>query len=89
MARTPETQVALLVHQKMFQTIGRFLPAADVPVDQTQALHALKSQGINVRAADLAFLIPYVTSKLKRFGDYPTDLKPEAMPTCTLCRYRN
>ena len=52
-------------------------------VDQTQALHALKSQGINVRAADLAFLSPYATSKLKRFGDYPTDLKPEAMPTCT------
>ena len=52
-------------------------------VDQTQALHALKSQGINVRAADLAFLSPYATSKLKRFGDYPTDLQPESMPTCT------
>jgi Tn3 transposase DDE domain len=52
-------------------------------VDQTQALHALKSQGIDVRAADLAFLSPYATSKLKRFGDYPTDLKPESMPTCT------
>ena len=48
-----------------------------------QALHALKSQGINVRTADLAFLSPYATSKLKRFGDYPTDLHPEAMPTCT------
>ncbi|HAL38986.1 MAG TPA: Tn3 family transposase [Polaromonas sp.] len=52
-------------------------------VDQTQALHTLKSNGINVRTADLAFLSPYATSKLKRFGDYPTDLKPEAMPTCT------
>lgn len=52
-------------------------------VDQTQALHALKSQGINVRAADLAFLSPYATSKLKRFGDYPTDLQPKSMPTCT------
>ena len=30
-ARTPETQVVLLVHLKIFQTIGRFLPAADVP----------------------------------------------------------
>ena len=59
-ARTPKTQVALLVHVKIFQTIGRFLPAAD-----------------------LAFLSPYATSKLKRFGDSPTDLKPEAMPTCT------
>jgi hypothetical protein len=25
----------------------------------------------------------YATSKLKRFGDYPTDLKPEAMPART------
>ena len=52
-------------------------------VDQTQALHAMKSKGINVRAADLAFLSPYATSNLKRFGDYPTDLQPESMPTCT------
>ncbi len=52
-------------------------------VDQTQALHALKSKGVNIRPADLAFLSPYATSKLKRFGDYPTDLKPEAMPTRT------
>jgi hypothetical protein len=25
-------------------------------------------------------LSPYATSKLKRFGDYPTDLKPQGMP---------
>ena len=29
-ARTPASQVALLVHLKIFQTIGRFLSAADV-----------------------------------------------------------
>jgi len=52
-------------------------------VDQTQALHTLKSKGVNIRVADLAFLSPYATSKLKRFGDYPTDLKPEAMPPRT------
>jgi TnpA family transposase len=52
-------------------------------VDQTQALHTLKSKGVNIRPTDLAFLSPYATSKLKRFGDYPTDLKPEAMPTRT------
>src|SRR5450759_3206683 len=52
-------------------------------VDQTQALHTLKSKGVSIRPADLAFLSPYATSKLKRFGDYPTDLKPEAMPTRT------
>ena len=57
--------------------------ALQTVVDQTQALHALKSNGINIRTSDLAFLSPYATSKIKRFGDYPTDLKPEAMPTCT------
>lgn len=50
-------------------------------VEQTQALHALKSKGINIRSADLAFLSPYATSKLKLFGDYPTNLKPQTMPT--------
>ena len=52
-------------------------------VDQTQALHTLKSKGVNICAADLAFLSPYATSKLKRFGDYPTNLNPEPMPTRT------
>ncbi len=57
--------------------------ALQTVVDQTQALHALKSKGVSIRTSDLAFLSPYATSKLKRFGDYPTDLTPEAMPTCT------
>ena len=57
--------------------------ALQTVVDQTQALQASKSNGINIRTSDLAFLSPYATSKIKRFGDYPTDLKPEAMPTCT------
>lgn len=35
-ARTPETQVALLVHLKIFQTIGRFMPAADVSLAAVQ-----------------------------------------------------
>lgn len=43
----------------------------------------LKSKGVQIRPADLIFLSPYATSKLKRFGDYPTGLKPEAMPTRT------
>ena len=30
--RTPASQVALLVHLKIFQTIGRLLSAADVPL---------------------------------------------------------
>jgi hypothetical protein len=54
--------------------------ALQTVVDQTQALHKLKSEGVSIRPADLAFLSPYATSKLKRFGDYPTDLKPEGVP---------
>jgi TnpA family transposase len=57
--------------------------ALQTVVDQTQALHALKSEGVCIGRADLAFLSPYATSKLKRFGDYPTNLKLEAMPTAT------
>jgi TnpA family transposase len=54
--------------------------ALQTVVDQTQALHALKSDGVRVDRADLAFLSPYPTSKLKRFGDFPIHLQPEAMP---------
>ncbi len=57
--------------------------ALQTVVDQTQALHALKSKGVSIDLADLAFLSPYPTSKLKRFGDYPTNLTPEAMPITT------
>jgi hypothetical protein len=57
--------------------------ASQTVVDQTKALYALKSKGIDIRPAELGFLSPYATSKFKRFGDYPTDLKPEAMPTRT------
>ena len=46
-------------------------------VDQTQAIHTLKSKGVSIRPTDLAFLSPCATSKLKRFGEYPTDLKPQ------------
>ena len=46
-------------------------------------MHTLKSKGVSIRPADLAFLGPYATSKLKRFGEYPTDLKPDPMPTRT------
>ena len=57
--------------------------ALQTVVDQTQAIHTLKVKGVNIRPTDLAFLSPYATSKLKRFGEYPTELKPEAMPIRT------
>jgi hypothetical protein len=53
---------------------------------ELQALHALKTEGVRIGRADLAFLSPYATSKLKRFGDYPTNLKPKGMPTATTLR---
>jgi hypothetical protein len=58
--------------------------ALQTVVDQTRVLHALKSEGVRIGLSDLALLSPYATSKLKRFGDYPTNLKPEAMPITTL-----
>jgi hypothetical protein len=49
-------------------------------VGQTRALHALAVEGVVINHADLAFLSPYSTSNLKRFGDYSTELAPEAIP---------
>lgn len=57
--------------------------ALQTVVGQTQALHSLKSEGVPVDLADLAFLSPYPTSKLERFGDQASTLIPEAMPTTT------
>ncbi len=48
-------------------------------VDQTQALHQLKAKGVAINTGNLAFLTPYATSKLKRFGNYPTRFDPEPL----------
>jgi TnpA family transposase len=53
-------------------------------VDQTQALHQLKAEGAEFTTADLAFLSPYATSKLQRFGDYPTQFNPEPLTSMAL-----
>ena len=52
-------------------------------VRQTQALNTRKSTGICLGSADLAFLSQYANSKLKRFGNHPADLNPDAMATRT------
>jgi hypothetical protein len=58
-------------------------------VDQTHALHALAAEGLVINHADLAFLSPYATRNLKRFGDYSTERAPEAIPMAmTLPRRR-
>ena len=46
------------------------------------ALHALAAEGVAINHADLAFLSPYATSNLKRFGDYPQPTWPQK-----LCRW--
>ncbi len=47
-------------------------------VDQTRILRELKSEGFPVNREDIATFSPYVTSNLKRFGDYVID--PDAVP---------
>ncbi len=48
--------------------------------DQTRVLHELNREGCTIRAEDLAFLSPYVTRNLKRFGVYETRYKTEPAP---------
>lgn len=47
-------------------------------VDQTRILRELKNEGFPVTREDVATLSPYVTSHIKRFGDYIIDT--EAVP---------
>lgn len=48
--------------------------------DQTRVLHDLHQDGYAISAKDLAFMSPYVTRNLKRFGDYPTRYKTDPVP---------
>ena len=49
-------------------------------VDQTRVLHELHQEGYPISKDDLAFMSPYVTRNLNRFGDYPTRYKTESAP---------
>lgn len=44
-------------------------------VDMMRVIQTLVAEGHDVKAEDLAFLSPYITSGLKRFGDYHLNLK--------------
>ncbi|KJK14128.1 hypothetical protein UB46_39485 [Burkholderiaceae bacterium 16] len=44
-------------------------------VDMMQALRAMVKEAMPVNPADIAFLSPYLTSNLKRFGKYELDLE--------------
>jgi TnpA family transposase len=48
--------------------------------DQTRVLHELHQEGYTLNLEDLAFMSPYLTRNLKRFGDYPTRCKTEPLP---------
>ncbi len=48
--------------------------------DQTRILRDLHSECYPVDSADLAYLSPYVTGQLKRFGEYPTRYEMEPPP---------
>ncbi|ODV41000.1 hypothetical protein AWV79_02470 [Cupriavidus sp. UYMMa02A] len=48
--------------------------------DMMQALCDMEKEGIKVDVDDISFLSPYLTSNIKRFGDYKLNLEriPEA-----------
>jgi len=47
-------------------------------VEQTRIIRSLMRQGWNISREDLAVLSPYITSHVKRFGDYVVDV--DAVP---------
>ena len=53
----------LVANAVIFQTV----------VDQTRILRMLKEEGFSINREDVATLSPYVTSHIKRFGDYIID----------------
>jgi TnpA family transposase len=54
--------------------------ALQTVADQTQALHELRRRGIEISPADLAYFSPYPTSRVKRFGEYPSTVKVDPTP---------
>lgn len=49
-------------------------------VDLTEVLRTLVREGYPVRREDVALLSPYLTSHIKRFGDYVVDLETIPAP---------
>jgi Tn3 transposase DDE domain len=50
-------------------------------MDLTTILRQLQADGHDVRKEDVAFLSPYLTGHIKRFGDYEPNVKPIREPT--------
>jgi hypothetical protein len=54
--------------------------ALQTVADQTEALHELRRQGIEIPTEDLTYFSRYPRSKVKRFGEYPARIRVEARP---------
>jgi TnpA family transposase len=54
--------------------------ALQTVADQTETLHELRRQGIEIPPEDLTYFSPYPTSKVKRFGEYPSRIRTETGP---------
>ena len=44
-------------------------------IDMSDIIHQLTQEGAEIREDDIAFLSPYLTEHIKRFGDYFIDMR--------------
>lgn len=44
-------------------------------IDMSDIIHQLTQEGAEIREDDIAFLSPYLTEHIKRFGDYLIDMQ--------------
>ena len=44
-------------------------------IDMSDIIHQLAQEGADIREDDIAFLSPYLTEHIKRFGDYLIDMR--------------
>jgi len=44
-------------------------------IDMSDIIHQLTQEGAEIREEDIAFLSPYITKHIKRYGDYLIDMK--------------
>lgn len=72
----PDDQAKAIVYNELVANAVMLQTVAD----QTQVLHELHREGRKIAPKDVAYLSPYVTRHLKRFGDYPTHHETEPLP---------
>ena len=72
----PHEQEKLAVYNQLIANAVMLQNVAD----QTCVLHELHQEGCAINKGDLAFMSPYVTRNLKRFGDIQTRYRIEPAP---------